>query len=322
MRQNDRSFWTFKHHFSINYINWYPETNLSPWNHFNQITTKAFGHQLSSPTDALLTKPDLVIRHVTTNIKGLFTTTFMFIKNIFFVQLNQTIAFPHRKYLMAVLLLGIVVAIDPRKTLQAVLKNIRDHKIGWIVLCLMMIPSIISTVIIFPRHHYVLYHFLFHLSAISVILSSIRWRSLKWIPDFKISPPVGGVFAAVALCVFLYPRFRANAQDRPTPFREFALMLQSLHLEGKVTVLGGDVPFTYPRFAGEGWELLYFDIFRPADFAKFIDEKSVNCVIINQKMHEYFKNDPTYNAFLVNPESSGFKLIKKTPNHQVFYRKM
>lgn len=316
MRQNDRSFWTFKHHFSINYISWYPETNLSPWNHFNEITTKAFGHQLKSPTDAFKSNPDLVFRHITENIKGLFKTTFMYVKNIFFDQLNQTFAFPHRKYLLLAVCLGIVLLLDFRRTFSQLKDSVEKNKIGWIFIVLMLIPSLISTTLIYPRQHYVLYHFLFHLPFIGTVLSNLSFKKI----GRTIQPSYLGAIGTLILLLFLYPRFLANSKNQPTPFREFALMLQSLHLEGKVTVFGGDVPFTYPRYAGENWELLYFDIFRPSHFEKFIEEKNVNCVIINNKMDNFFKNDSSYQAFLHTPLSIGFNLIKQTDKHSVYYK--
>ncbi len=226
IRKNDRSFWTFKHHFSINYVEWYPETNLSPWNHFNEITTKAFGHTLTSPMDAFLTNPSLVMRHFFFNVQHLAMETFFYLKEMFWGQLNPIFTFPYRRFFLLAVLIFLLVRIDYADTWKQWIKSFRQNASLGAILLVMLIPSLLSTTIIYPRPHYVLYHFLFWIPLIGLLVSGIR---LKSVPA-RFRPSLTAVTAAnlVFIAIFLYPKFMEARQAKPTPNREFAKMLQGL----------------------------------------------------------------------------------------------
>ena len=320
IRKNDRSFWTFKHHFSINYVQWYPETNLSPWNHFNEITTQAFGHKLTSPLDAFLTKPDLVMRHFFFNVGNLFKETFTYLKEMFWGQLNPIFSFPRRSILLLAIALALLVMTDYRATWKNWQMQARENGTWLGIMLVMLFPSLLSTTIIFPRIHYVLYHFVFYIPLIGVLVSGLRFRRIERLPT--LSPAVLAGINLVFIGIFLYPKFVEASQDQPTPNRDFAELLNGLDIQDEVRFLSGVAPFTYPRYVSPNWqEHYYYDIHRPENFARFVQEKDINCVIVNKKLNDYFSDDAGYVAFQKAPSESGFELVRQTPDYLIYTEK-
>ncbi|TDB63804.1 hypothetical protein [Arundinibacter roseus] len=317
IRENDRSFWTFKHHFSINYVSWYPEIGLSPWNHFNEITTQVFGHKLTSPMDAFLTDPALVMRHFFFNVGNLAKETFTYLHEMFVVQLSQMFRFPHRGLVLVAVFLIVLALIDYKRSWKTIRTALKENAVLGAILFVFLIPSLLSTTIIYPRPHYILYHFLLYVPLIGLLVSSIKFRKIGSLTqNFTLGI---AVLNLLFISIFLYPKVREASKDLPTPNRAFALMLQGLDIKQDVRLLGGDAPFTYPRYVSPNWkDFFYFDIHRPENFARFVQEKDINCIIINKKMNDYFAGDSTYQAFRQSPESLDFIKIKQTSEHLIY----
>lgn len=312
----DRSFWTFKHHFSINYVEAHPQVNLSPWNHFNQITTYAFGHRLTSIKDAILTDPQLVIWHIKTNIERYATMLPEYFRNIIF----DSIQFPFRKYVLLVLALAVLLQLNHSRSWERIKWTFKTNALFFGVFLIILIPTFISNFFIYPRPHYVLYHFFLYLTVAALVCNALAFKS-----SATGRGPVQQLLLSGAnlffIGIFFLPRYTANIKTKPLPAKDFALMLQHCNLQGPVSVLGGDAPFSYNRYVGRQWTFHYFDIIRPKVFAKCLTDYQVNCIIINNKMDAYFEKDPTYSAFLANPQRAGFVLIRRTDTHKIYAKR-
>ncbi|MCE7067445.1 hypothetical protein [Dyadobacter sp. CY326] len=311
--ERDRSFWTFKHHFSINYIESNPQLNLSPWNHFNQITTNAFGHKLVSIKDAIITNPVLVFWHIKLNIIHYIKIIPSYFADIIF----NNIQFPFRKYV--ILFFGFLLAIrtDYQKSYENIVLGFRQNLVFIIIFLLMLAPTYISNFFIYPRTHYILYHFFLYMYLFAMLCNCVAFKkiSLKrnWLADYA---AIG--FSILIISLLYISQYKESAQFKPLPSKEFSLMLRNCKLKGKISALGGDAPFSYNRYVGQNWSFNYYDIIRPERFDKCIVDYKVNCVIINDKMNSYFASDSTYKLFLNHPELIGFVLVKKTKTHQVY----
>jgi hypothetical protein len=311
--ERDRSFWTFKHHFSINYTQANPQLNLSPWNHFNQITTNAFGHKLVSIKDAIITNPSLIFWHIKLNIISYIKILPTYFTSIIF----DNIQFPMRKY--AILLLGLwtLLRVDYYKSYLGIKHALRENLFFLFIFLLILVPTYISNFFIYPRTHYILYHFFLYLYLFLLLCNSISFKKLSVSKSWRPERVLVG-FNILVIVLLYIPQYRASIQNKPLPSKEFSLMLRSCKLKGQVSVLGGDAPFSYNRFVGQNWSFNYYDIIRPAHFDICLIDYKINCVIINDKMNSYFTKDSAYKQFIDNPASQGFKLIKKTGSHQVY----
>ncbi|HEV7349243.1 hypothetical protein [Telluribacter sp.] len=319
IRKNDRSFWTFKVYMAINYLEWYPgQINLSPWMHFNEINEQIFGHRLVSIRDAVETRPDLVVRHVQTNIVKLVTDSFRYAAE--YVQMMVDLfPIPYKRYLFPLLGLLFLALIDYRRYASNLWETAKRYKEFGVILFLTLVPSILTTTTMYPRPHYFLYHFyLLYIPLVGVLLSNLAFRkvslpSLDLLRHRYLAPALNLLF----LTIFLVPRLRANAQDEPTPKRDFMYELQSLNLEGKINLFGGE-PITYSRYVDQDWTFYFYDNERPDNFLGFIRDNDINAVIINAPMHAYFKDDPSYKSFLSDPGQAGFSLVKETDKRRIY----
>lgn len=320
IRKNDRSFWTFKVYMAINYLEWYPgQIQLSPWMHFNEINEQIFGHKLTSIKDAVETRPDLVIRHVQTNIIKLATDSFRYATE--YVQMMVDLfPFPYKRYLFPLLGLIFLALIDYRRYASNIWATAKRYKEFGVILFLTLVPSIITTTTMYPRPHYFLYHFyLLYLPLAGVLLSNLAFRkislgsSAQFLPKKYLVPALN----LVLLTVFLVPRVLARAQDEPTPKRDFMNELRGLNLQGEVNLLGGD-PITYSRYIGPEWTFYFYDNERPDSLQAFIRDKDINVIVTNPKMNEYFKGNHSYEDFLSDPGQSGFSLVKDAENRHIY----
>ncbi|MCF0073619.1 hypothetical protein LZD49_24280 [Dyadobacter sp. CY261] len=312
----DRSFWTFKHHFSINYIEVHPGLNLSPWNHFNQITTSAFGHKLTSIKDAILSNPQMVFWHVKTNIIRYAGLIPHYLKDIIF----DSIQFPFRKYVLFAMGVAVLFRMNYRQSWMNIVSAFKRNALFLIVFLIILLPTFISNFFIYPRPHYVLYHLFLYLYVLALLCNGIELK--KYPAGYANWPKLALLCGNLIFIILLFiPKYKENIQSKPLPSKNFALMLQKCNIKGPVSALGGDAPFSYNRYVGLDWTFHYYDIIRPKNFAKCLADYKVNCVIINDKMNGYFLKDASYHNFLAHPESKGFLLIKETPSHKVFARK-
>jgi hypothetical protein len=319
IRENDRSFWTFKVYMAINYMEWYPnQIQLSPWMHFNEINEQIFGHELVSIKDAIETRPDLVVRHVGANIVKLVTDSFQYATE--YVQMMVDLfPIPYKRYLFPLLGIIFLAFIDYRRYASNLWGTARRYKEFGVILFLTLVPSIITTTTMYPRPHYFLYHFfLLYLPLAGILLSNLAFRkvsvgSLHFLRNRYLAPALNLFF----LAVFLVPRLQVRAQDEPTPKRDFMYELQSLNLQGEVRLLGGE-PITYSRYVDPDWTFYFFDNERPEDFRNFIRDSGTNLVIISPKMQEYFRGDPSYEAFVSDPGQLDFRLIKQTDERIIY----
>ncbi len=319
IRENDRSFWTFKVYMAINYMEWYPDRiQLSPWMHFNEINEQIFGHKLVSIKDAIETRPDLVVRHVQTNIIKLATDSFRYVKE--YVQMMLDLfPFPYKRYLFPLLGLVFLALIDYRKYAANLWATAKRYKEFGVILLLTLVPSIITTTTMYPRPHYFLYHFyLLYFPLVGILLSNLAFRRVTFGSfSFLRNKYALPVLNLLLMGVFLGPRLRANAQDEPTPKRDFIYKLQSQNLQGEVNVLGGD-PITYSRYVGADWTFYFYDNQRPDNFQSFIRDSDINAVIINENVHKYFQDDTSYQAFLSDPGQLGFQLVEETDKRRIY----
>lgn len=317
IRKNDRSFWTFKVYFAINYMEWYPDQiKLSPWMHFNEINEQIYGHRLESIMDAIKTRPDYVVRHVQTNIVKLLRDTALYAKE-YIVMLKDMLPIPYKRYVLPLLMLVALALIDYRQSWRNLWASFKQHWVFGVVLGITLIPTVVATTFFYPRPHYFLYHFyLLYIPLVGILLTSLVFRKLP----ISYNVPKTMVIVAINLLLiglFLFPKLRAAAQDQPVANREFIELLRGLNFPKQVNLLGG-YPLTYQRYVGEGWTFYYHDNERPSNFVEFLKQKNINCVDVNQRMKDFFEKDSTFQSFVQNPQKYGFKLAKQTPTHNIF----
>ena len=301
-----RSHIAFGQHFAMNYAIWHPEIPFSPWMHSEVFIQKAFGRQVTSVGDAFSLNPSIFLKHIFTNISNLISNTFYNIKTLFWGSIYDSVHFGGRRYLIGGLLLGTIAMVDFPRSMRQISLNFRTS--GWFlgVLLLVLAPTFISTVLIFPREHYVVFHCAMYLTVAGLLLDGIEWRSLAGLGSFK--TPFLVTLNTFLLVLFLWPRYQNTTQNAPRPNYDVLHALQNLRISQPITMLGTE-PLTYYLYLGSNWNFHFLDQYYPKDFKKFITDKQINCIFVRDKMTKYFKNDAGFADFIKNYDALGY--VKK-----------
>ena len=301
-----RSHIAFGQHFAMNYAVWHPEIPFSPWMHSEVFMKAAFGRQVTSVGDAFALNPNIFLKHLFTNISNLAAATLYNLKTLFWGSVYDSVHFGGRRYLIGGLFVGTMLLIDFPKSLRQVRQNFKDK--GWFfgILLLVLAPTFISTILIFPREHYVVFHCIAYLTVAGLALDAVQWRALENLKQFKI--PFLVILNILLLGLFLWPRYQNTVLKTPRPNYDLLRVVQDLKLSQPVNMLGTE-PLTYYLYAGSNWNFVHLDQYYPKDFRKFTADKQINCIFVRAKMTQYFENDAGFADFIKNYDALGY--IKK-----------
>jgi hypothetical protein len=307
-----RSIIAFAQHFAMNYATWHPEMNLSPWMHTKAFMVHGFGREVTSIGDAFALNPSLVIRHIFANVGTLATLTVRYALGTLVTPWLSLLAFPGRRYVLLAVAIAVLALTDWPQTLR----NLRDglRRDGWYWLCLLLVlaPTFISCLLLFPRDHYVAFHTLLYVSVAGTLLRAFALRPLS-----RFAPAVGYALGMLGLLGFLWPHWQTAHVPQPTPTANLIRTLETIPAQ-KAMTMTGNKSLMYRLYLGQHWRYLYLDQYRPADFQAFVRQNGINCFHIRPDVVAQYGKDPFFAALIANPAAAGFaKYPIDVPNQYV-----
>lgn len=177
----------FKQHFVLNYLAWHPEVHLENRNRSEfALFQKVFG-EVNTMTDILKQNPPLFFKHIYFNIINYWKLSASLLYHFCFDPLLKVFSYKIKYFFMASPLL-LLFLIDIKATLLILKASIiRYVKINGLITLVILLPSFVSVVLIYPREHYFLFHLVVALSVIAIALDSLVFKKNWVIPFLKIS---------------------------------------------------------------------------------------------------------------------------------------
>ncbi len=318
--QGGRAFFAFGQHYALNVVE-ARRLAADPWTLWDRFAREAFPHA-TTISEALKENPSAFLWHVRRNVKTLPHAIEQLLRSLGFVP--DAIAESVHALVVVVALgggLALVLAVILRRG------RLDRRFVAWLPLLVIVAGTTAgSTLLIFPREHYLVPVCGLGLAALAGACGSLRWPTVlrpRWWLRFPrmrrfMSSPLGrsrgidtiGAVALVGALVLLlaalptrrptFPSLLA-ANGPPPPLvhenRRTIEVLRSLHLRGLVPILESDhsrgtyTELDFVRVAQ--WEKF-------TTFWKFVHERQIAVVVINGRLYEdpRFKSDPEFLAFV------------------------
>jgi len=287
-----RSFCAFKQHFSLNWVEW-TQSDLNPWTDSDQIVHGCFG-AVGSTMQCVFSKPLLVIRHIRTNIISWPGNT----KDLFLYPSQH--GAPNLRYarLLGIYFLTLIAFVF----LALARFSASNLKVVWrqtsflaAVTALLVVPSFLSSILIYPRDHYLL---LFAVPFFAVCLVLTRECSFRLKRGVSLATIAIGIYFLLQTSVYLEP-----VKDLRT--KTTIEFLDSLGLTQNMHLLEAEGGFHF--YLSSNWRRVPED--RKAEpFSLFILKHDINAIMLTESLSNdsRFRYDVEWLAFLSNFERFGF----------------
>ncbi len=295
-----RSIIAFGQHFALNYATWHPEIKASPWMHSATFIRHGFGRDVTSLADAFWLNPSLFLRHLTTNLTNLALSTGRYLADMLVTPWLSQLVFPGRRYLLMALTAGFLALTDWPQTGRNLWAGLRHNGWYWMCLLLMLAPTLVSCLLIFPREHYLVFQMTGYLSLLGVALRDLAFRPVWHVP---VALRTG--LATGFLLLFLWPKWQLANRTQPTPIADLLRSLQKLPVRGAVSMTGNE-PLMYDLYLGINWRFWYLERYTPANMQAFMQQYTINCLHIRPDVVQRYKDDPYFNRLLAHPADLGF----------------
>ncbi|MFN8346221.1 MAG: hypothetical protein U0X91_14560 [Spirosomataceae bacterium] len=295
-----RSAVAFQQHFVVNYCAWNhrpePPTIEEQLRLFHQV----LGNDVQTLTDALKTQPAWVAKHIFTNLTHTLTANLKNTVDTFYQTLFRGWYWPGRSALAALVALLFLGMIDYRATWR----NFRQKPVGgWglVALLTLIFPTLVATVLIYPRTHYLVFHLILIFWLIAFVAERIAFRKPVSLSTISFTP-----FSAVLLLIFLGIRFLEYRQPAPTPTADNVRFVSRIQPKVRLRVLERD---WYRVFLRQESDWIHVEEYTDGDFVQFVRQKNINFILMTQDMQRYFAKDAGFAVFLKRYQAEGFSKL-------------
>ena len=290
--ESGRSFVAFSQHFSINWVGW-TQSDLHAITDSEQIARKCFG-SANTAIQCLFNDPTLVMRHIISNILSLpgraveviILPSRNFSEHLRFSRLLGA-------YILFICAMGILVFGKLRwSVIKTTLPLVSNQSVA-LVIC--VLPPLISSVLIYPRDHYLLLLVVPILAALLVLVRDCSLQPEKNVPFFAL---LVGVF-------FLFQTPVLSEPEGNLPVKRAIAFLDSLHINQPVQMLESQGGFHY--YLAKNWSRVA-EYEKSEPFLDFMSHRHINAIMLSDELRNdtRFKSDSQWQEFVADPATANF----------------
>ncbi|MGI6456268.1 MAG: hypothetical protein ACOX5R_11710 [bacterium] len=304
-----RSWVAFSQHFTLNYADW-KNITLTPWVETQEIITRQFG-AADSFTEALFANPLMVLLHILYNLLMfplklakalLYHVSLLFPDNSFFTLLEA----------IAAGLAGLSLLLIKKSRLKSAVREMPYFNREAFAFLAILFPPLVSTIIIYPREHYLFF--------ISLGIYLLFARTVSHLYPMRHSLKCA---AAVGLAVWAMTPGTTLATTFPKVhnplLNRYAIAVVNQHLEpGKQNhVLDGVGLGIY----FEGQKTIRYAVEKNEPFADFIKNHSFDVIFLAEYTDEFsmYRADASYQDFMVDSQRFGYETVRISGTEYTVY---
>jgi hypothetical protein len=296
-----RSAVAFQQHFIVNYSAWKHQPEPSTIEAQLRLFHQVLGDDVQTLTDALKAQPAWALKHIFTNLTHTLSANLKNTVDTFYQTLFRGWYSPWRTGLVVIIGLIFLALVDYRATWRNFRQKLVDSW-GLVALLTLIFPTLVATILIYPRTHYLVFHLILIFWLIAFVANCTAFRKLSFF-----QPILSAVLFGLLLFIFLGIRFFEYHHRAPTPAADNVRFITKLQPKERLRVLERD---WYRVFLKQDSDWIHVEEYTDGDFAKFVQQKNINFILMTQDMQAYFAKDTGFAAFLKQYESEGFAKLK------------
>lgn len=310
--EGDRSAVAFQQHFVTNYCIW---NNIpEPPTIQNQLALfhKVLGDNVETFTDALLKQPSYASKHLLFNLTNTLKANLANLTDVFYKTLWSGWVSPFRSVLYFLILLPFIIFLDYKKTFRRLQEYTRNDILEVTALVVLILPSLVAALLVFPRVHYLVFHLLLSFRIIGYVLSKLAFKWPSRVANSQL--PVLSFVATVALVTFVGINVLLTSKPQSTPTADSIRFISQLKPKLHLNTLERH---WYRVFLPYPTTWVQVEDYTDKTFIDFVNRKNINFILMTADMQTFFANDAGYLDFFNNLETYGFE--KKNTNSEGAY---
>ena len=299
----NRTYIAFCQHYAINYV-LETKANFNPISEWIDFAHRTFG-DCRNFSCILKTHPDLVWHNTLLNIQKYLIVLFEFITSLLF-----PLKIMAKKGLLLFIWMGILGMVGylgiNSVSRNKFIKSLKENAFILVVMLLFGLPSMATSLLIFPRAHYLLMHALLLIYLIALLLNSIPlFSKIKPLYFFLICLP----FIYKSPQAKKYSYYQMGNDSKQKCNSKLVTYLTENNNKQQHTVFSNHLslsmmlPQNYNDFNTE-YE------FKPGmHFSDIVKDKKIDYVLVRDILlqDKLLKQDSSWNAFIAQPEAFGFQ---------------
>jgi len=292
--RGNRAFVAFGQHFSLNWVHWTGNQNISPWNNWRDIIDRNFGN-IHNMSQALINNPNLFFKHMASNIMSIPKSL-----KIFLYHTNVIMPVNFREA-GAYLLLGIIVLyiLLKRNRLIPTLKSrITENSDLLLFFSCYLMVGFVSVLFFYPRHHYLIIPGMLIIVMAAIFLAG-RKRDHEF-RDYKHLLLLGALVIAVTPSSL---GLSGTATGKPN--LETIKFIRSLSIDQNVNLLEANGGFHI--YLGDNFSRVA-PVDKESGFNDFIERRQIKAIVLTDGLMNdtRFKDDEDWKFFLENYKCLGW----------------
>lgn len=298
----ERSFIAFGQHYSRNWVKWHNDPR-EPYANYKVIMEEDFGN-LNTIQEVILQYPYGFMNHLLENIRNLpqelvymFMTLYPYSYPRTFELILSVILFVIS--LSAFFLIG--KKSNHRSILKGIHDNIRFYKVFYLILLTALMPMILSSILIFPRRHYlIIFGVILILMFVCILFRNVFIPRKQFIY-------ISIIYVFIFSLLLVRPLKSIVSIQAPENLRTIKF-IRSLEIKEPVNIL--DAAGLYNIYESNNYNRVQ-EYAKVSLFNEYLRETSVNMIVLSNTLlnDNRFSNDPEWNYFIKYPEEFGFACI-------------
>jgi hypothetical protein len=310
--QGDRSALAFAQHFMFNYFQW-NDIDQDFWITWMSYYEKEFG-SAGSLKEAYALNPELFKQHLLSNIQGYIVNGFRKFSDVMLPE--QLVALPLTAR-MAVLVLGGAISITlmgRSAFVETVWNSLRKNMLVVVLLLIFVAPSLLASIVIYPRDHYMFLHV-----PVVILLACLLFFSqpmgIAMNPWKNIAPAALAIIAAWIWMPSLknYDYFDLWRKENSLANLKTVEKLRAYNFSAPVRLLENEGGIN--QFLSDNYSWIR-GFMKDRPWVEYIEAEHVNVIYVTPSLEKYpsLLEDETYPVFRDHPEQYGFIKVSTGPH--------
>lgn len=305
--QGDRSALAFAQHFMFNYFEW-NQIDQDFWITWMTYYQDLFG-DVTSIKAAYQANPNLFHLHFLTNFQNYFIQAFQLYSDAMLPEKIIRIPFVGRIIILALGGIVMIVVSTDRKFISTVINGFKNNTLSLLILLLMIAPTLASCFIIYPRTHYMIFHYIPLIYIVGILFFS---KSLACKTYDQYTFIFSGVIIGLVLLLMPstkdYHHFDLWRKETSQANLKTIEKIKSYNFTEPIHLLENEGGMNI--FLGNNYSWIR-GFMKDTTWTAYLEKEKVDIIYVTPSLVKYptLRQDSTWSDFEAQPEKYGYEKV-------------